>query len=68
MKTMSLTLTVSRFALAIQYAVTMIYARKNTKPIAPFAIHFAVMFVAGFLYLGVRYSHPYACLPIYSET
>ena len=68
MKTMSLTLTVSRFALAIQYAVTMIYARKNTKPIAPFAIHFAVMFAAGFVYLGVCYTHPYTYLPTYTES
>ncbi|KAF8251473.1 hypothetical protein K440DRAFT_668915 [Wilcoxina mikolae CBS 423.85] len=53
LQTMSLTLMASRFALGIQYAVAMIYAKKNKKPVTPFAIHSLVMGAAGLIYMGV---------------
>ncbi|KAF8543675.1 bacterial low temperature requirement A protein-domain-containing protein [Trichophaea hybrida] len=56
LQTMSLTLMASRFALGIQYAVAMIYAKKNKKPVTPFAIHSLIMGAAGLIYMGVSES------------
>ena len=65
LQSMSLTLMASRFALGIQYAVTMIYALKHKKAAAPFAIHSFVMFGAGLIYMGVSEppNFPLAIIP-----
>lgn len=51
---MAIVLMTSRLGLGIQYGVAAFYARRVNRGVLPLILHSAAMFVAGFVYLGVR--------------
>ncbi|KAA8906713.1 bacterial low temperature requirement A protein-domain-containing protein [Sphaerosporella brunnea] len=56
LRSMSLTLMASRFALSIQYGVAAFYGFKRRKGHVPLLVHSTVMFVAALGYLGLYFS------------
>lgn len=57
-ESMSIVLAVSRFFLALQYAIVLGYVRKYEKVIAPLVLTIAIEFVAAAIFLGTFWGFP----------